>query len=259
MRPIYRPILNEKGRSSEGNFVNHWLQAGDDYVAILSTSCFNDCGKGPCVGLSSFSLSNVLSKWVVPWHQPLKHILAWQMLNQYRDALRTPPSVDVSLDCANFNTLRPRQDGRHFPDDIFRCIFLNENTWIAINISLNFVTKGPLDNIPSLVQIMACGHYLNQWWLVYRRIYASLGLNELKWLVCELRYVCLTMSLHWLREPLLWANSHNKLWIESKWNKTIAKIIPHLFTERIIAVLNYSALTRHLDTSLDGRPASSPS
>ena len=25
------------------------------------------------------------------------------------------------------NTLRPRQNGRHFPDDIFRCIFLNEN------------------------------------------------------------------------------------------------------------------------------------
>ena len=26
-----------------------------------------------------------------------------------------------------FNTLRPRQNGRHFPDDIFKCIFLNEN------------------------------------------------------------------------------------------------------------------------------------
>ena len=26
------------------------------------------------------------------------------------------------------NTLRPRQNGRHFPDDIFKCIFLNENT-----------------------------------------------------------------------------------------------------------------------------------
>ena len=26
-----------------------------------------------------------------------------------------------------FNTLRPRQDGRHFPDDIFKWIFLNEN------------------------------------------------------------------------------------------------------------------------------------
>ena len=26
-----------------------------------------------------------------------------------------------------FNTLRPRQDGCHFPDDISKCIFLNEN------------------------------------------------------------------------------------------------------------------------------------
>ena len=25
------------------------------------------------------------------------------------------------------NTLRPRHNGRHFPDDIFKCIFLNEN------------------------------------------------------------------------------------------------------------------------------------
>ena len=24
------------------------------------------------------------------------------------------------------NTLRPRQDGRHFPDDTFKCFFLNE-------------------------------------------------------------------------------------------------------------------------------------
>ena len=29
-------------------------------------------------------------------------------------------------------TLRPRQNGRHFPDDIFKCIFLTENVWIAI-------------------------------------------------------------------------------------------------------------------------------
>ena len=54
-----------------------------------------------------------------------------------------------------FNTLRPRQHGRYFPDDSFRCIFLSENIWIAINISLSFVPKGPIDNIPSLVQIMA--------------------------------------------------------------------------------------------------------
>ena len=53
------------------------------------------------------------------------------------------------------NTLRPRQNGRHFPDDMFKCIFLNENVWISINISLKFVSEGPINNIPALVQIMA--------------------------------------------------------------------------------------------------------
>ena len=53
------------------------------------------------------------------------------------------------------NTLRPRQDGRHFADDIFKCIFLNENALIANKISLKFVSKGPITNIPSLVQLMA--------------------------------------------------------------------------------------------------------
>ena len=49
------------------------------------------------------------------------------------------------------NTLRPRQNGRHFADDILKCIFLNENVWILIEISLKFVPKGPIGNIPSLV------------------------------------------------------------------------------------------------------------
>ena len=53
------------------------------------------------------------------------------------------------------NTLRPRQDGRHFADDDFKRIFLNENVWIFIDISLKFIPKGPIDNIPALVQIMA--------------------------------------------------------------------------------------------------------
>ena len=54
-----------------------------------------------------------------------------------------------------FNTLRPRRNGRAFADDIFKCIFLNENVRIPIEISLKFVPKGPINNIPSLVQIMA--------------------------------------------------------------------------------------------------------
>ena len=48
------------------------------------------------------------------------------------------------------NTLRPRQKGHHFADNIFKCIFLNENIWIWIKISM-FVPKGPINNIPALV------------------------------------------------------------------------------------------------------------
>ena len=53
------------------------------------------------------------------------------------------------------NTLRPRQNGRHFAEDTFKRIFLNENVIISIQISLKFVPKGPINNIPALVQIMA--------------------------------------------------------------------------------------------------------
>ena len=53
------------------------------------------------------------------------------------------------------NTFRPRQNGSHFADDIFNCIFLNENVWIPIKISMKFVPKGPVNNIPALVQIIA--------------------------------------------------------------------------------------------------------
>ena len=52
-------------------------------------------------------------------------------------------------------TLRPRQNGRHFADDIFKRIFFNEKGWISIKISLKFVPKAPINNIPALVQIMA--------------------------------------------------------------------------------------------------------
>ena len=54
-----------------------------------------------------------------------------------------------------FNPLRPRQNGRHFTNDIFNSIFLTENVWTPTKISLKFVPKGLINNIPALVQIMA--------------------------------------------------------------------------------------------------------
>ena len=40
-------------------------------------------------------------------------------------------------------------------DDTFKRIFLNENVWISLKISLKFVSKVPINNIPALIQIMA--------------------------------------------------------------------------------------------------------
>ena len=53
------------------------------------------------------------------------------------------------------NTLRLRQNRRHFADYILKCIFLNENVSISMKIPLKFIPKVPINNIPTLVQIMA--------------------------------------------------------------------------------------------------------
>ena len=82
------------------------------------------------------------------------------------------------------HTLRSRQNGHQFPNDNFKCIFLNENIQIAFKISLKFVPRVQLTIFQHWFRLwlragQATGHDLNQWWLIYRRIYMSLSLNEL--------------------------------------------------------------------------------
>ena len=102
----------------------------------------------------------------------------------------------------------------HFTD-LFKCIFLNENVWITTKISLKFVPKIPINNIPALVQIMAwcrqaTSHYLNQWWYDYQSIYASLDLSELMWCILSedvpkmwstphTKLPCITVAAEWLK------------------------------------------------------------
>ena len=67
--------------------------------------------------------------------------------------------VVYSIKCVHsfflaFNTLRPRQNGHHFADDPFRCIFLNETVRIAIKFSPKFVPTCQMNNIRALGQIM---------------------------------------------------------------------------------------------------------
>ena len=47
------------------------------------------------------------------------------------------------------NTLRPRQNVRHFQNDILKRIFLYEKVRSFTKISLKFVPKGPIDYNPA--------------------------------------------------------------------------------------------------------------
>ena len=53
------------------------------------------------------------------------------------------------------NLSSPGQNGRHFADDIFICIFLNEKFCILIRMSPKLIPKGPIDNKWALVRVMA--------------------------------------------------------------------------------------------------------
>ena len=57
------------------------------------------------------------------------------------------------IHCTCLKLIEAETNGRQFADDILKCIFLN--VWIPIKISLKFVPKGPINNIPAMVQIMA--------------------------------------------------------------------------------------------------------
>ena len=48
-----------------------------------------------------------------------------------------------------FSILGPEQEGRHFANDIFKCIFLYENYHILIQILLKFVSKNSINKKPA--------------------------------------------------------------------------------------------------------------
>ena len=57
----------------------------------------------------------------------MSHVVSIEHSQSYmRQIIRWDRLIPLYTQWA-INTLRPSQNGRHFPDDIFKCIFLNEN------------------------------------------------------------------------------------------------------------------------------------
>ena len=116
----------------------------DLYPGIYSVNCklFEDWG------LLLVTEINWSSIGIWAWMSNYIHVKQWYAVTGPYPANFNGVSVEP------LNTLKPRQNGRHFADDTFKCIVLNENVWIPITIWLGFVPKGSINNIPALVQIM---------------------------------------------------------------------------------------------------------
>ena len=92
-------------------------------------------------------------------------------------------------------TLRPRQNGRHFSDDIFKCIFINEKFCISILISLKFVPRGPIASSGSGNGLAPNRRQAITWTNadpVHWRIYAAL---EGDGVMAVIRYVCIIRAM----------------------------------------------------------------
>ena len=100
--------------------------------------------------------AEIISFWDKTYFFDMLKFLAWSKHGVLGYNFVVVLNVLVDIPVMNvLNTLRPRQNGRHFPDDNFKWIFLNKKVWIVINISLKSVPRGPMNNIPTLVQLMA--------------------------------------------------------------------------------------------------------
>ena len=101
------------------------------------------------------------SSWMITWiacigiKLYLVYVMYWLRFWKQLNVNAIHIHMCTWLPIMSLYTLRPKRNRRHFADDIFKCILLNETPLISIKISLKFIPKGPINNIPALVQIMA--------------------------------------------------------------------------------------------------------
>ena len=122
-----------------------------NFALITKLSCHDNTAVVLCVTICCDWITRTRNtrKWIFHsiWNTTEKSAVKWASMcsNARIHIMTTIP----------FNTSRSRRNRRPFADDILKCIFLNENEWILSSISLKFVPKVRINNIPPLVQIMA--------------------------------------------------------------------------------------------------------
>ena len=134
------------------NGLTHW---GPDKMAAIFRTTFSS--GFPCMEMYELRLKfhwSLFRKGSINNIPALVQIMAWRRPGD--KLLSEPMMVSSSTHiCVTrpqwVNTLRPRQNGHHFAEDVFKCIFLKKNVWISLKISLKFVPKVRINTIPALV------------------------------------------------------------------------------------------------------------
>ena len=110
------------------------------------------------------------------------HIDCWKCIaprTLYEFSL--PNLMELAVDI-----MRSRQNGRHFADDILDAFYRMKMYEFRLTFHCSLF---PRVQSTKFRHSTASSYNLDQWWLVCRRIYASLGLNEL-------RYTCQLMTFY---------------------------------------------------------------
>ena len=145
-------------------------------------------------------------------------------------------------------------------DNNFKCIFLNQNDRMLIQISLKFVPRSPIDNKLTLVQVMAWRRRgdkpLPKPMLIrFTDAYAALGGDELiasycntiitvvawapwclrslrTWLFAQLKQGCCHWTRYWLVACSIPSHSLNQCWVIVSWilgNKTQLNLCKYIY------------------------------
>ena len=116
------------------------------------------------------------NRWCAGWKERENENFLMEYLTQLI-------SDDITVSDA-INTLRPRQNGRHFVDDIFYRIFLNERFKFSLKFHWNLFPKVQWTINQHWITWwfggdQATSHYLNQWWFI---LLTHICVTWLQWL-----------------------------------------------------------------------------
>ena len=111
-----------------------------NFSPVYKMHIFQCLGKIFCVDFQRVPLK-FLSKYLIHTLKDVIFIQSWilrflKFKSSYAFLKRTRA---IRRHIAGYNTLRPKQNGRYFADDISKYISLTENFWVLHKISLKYV------------------------------------------------------------------------------------------------------------------------